>query len=329
MNTTSKIFRPLAALSLIAVGLSGVSTATAETVDLTPSTVSPALADTVDLTPSTTLEWNEGQTSNAQFDPSGRLWVWNTDYSPGLPYGKQVSVFVEDLDGDWFHSYRWKPRKFFPRDMTFASSGTMYATGNCKLATVSFKSNGRVKKMKTVKFKGGFCPLSASLNETGNIVLVDDSYIREYRLPLSSRSRALRTITFSEDYGSENQIHASRDGNVYISHGASSDGVDVYTADQQGMVAPARSFTIHPDYGSSQITDIADGVYSYITLRVNGDILIYDNAITGLNQIPLIEFNLGEDTPEPFLGVAYDGTSTYVAVNYGEIPALKFYAGPG
>jgi hypothetical protein len=201
----------------------------------------------------------------------------------------------------------------------------MYATGNCTVATVSFKRNGNVNKMKTVKFKGGFCPIVASVIEGNKILLADDDNIREYRLPLSSRSRALRTVTFSEDYGTQSQIHASRDGTVYLSHGSSSDGVDVYTSTQQGTVGPARSFTIHPDYGRWNITDIADGADDYIILRVNGDIFIYPNTTTGPNQIPLIEFSLGADTLESTLGLAFRGPSTYVAVDYDQVPALKFY----
>lgn len=311
MTTVPTLLRPLAALALIAVGLSGVSPASA--------------TETIDLTPSTSLQWNDGETTDVQFDPSGRLWVWNTTTRPSLPYGEQVNVFTEGLGGDWFPSFRWKPGKFFPKDMIFSSNGTMYATGGGKVAIVSFKRNGAVKKMKTVKFKGGFYPLSVSLNESGNIVLADDQNIREYRLPLSSRSRALRTVTFSEDYSFQNEFHVGRDGNVYISHASTSDGVDVYTPEQQGTVAPARSFTIHPDYGRWNITDMSDGYSGNLYLRVNGDILVYQTGAFGDNQNPVVEYNLGEDSFNDVSGMAWDGFSTFVTVDYAQGTPIRFY----
>jgi hypothetical protein len=309
MKSTSKLLRPLAALSLIAFGLSSVSPATAETFQPTPEA---------------TLQWNEGEATHVQFDQSGRLWVWNTTYSPDLPYGQQINVFVQESPANWQHSYRWKPRKFFPRDMIFSSNGTMYATGSCQVAIVSFKRNGKVKKMKTVKFQGGFCPLSASINESGNIVLVDDENIREYRLPLSSRSQALRTVTFTENYSFQNVFHAGQDGNVYVSQHSEDDGVDVYTPDQQGTVAPARSFTIHPDYGRWYITDMSDGYSGNLYLRVNGDILVYQTSQSGEDQTPVVEYDLGEDLFQDDSRLAF-GFSTFVTVDHGQSPALRFY----
>jgi hypothetical protein len=311
MNTTSKILRPLAALSLIAVGLSGVS---------------PAIAtETIDLTPDLTLQWNEGQVTDAEFDPLGRLWVWNRPFSPSLPYGQQVNVFVQQSENEWHHSYRWKPRKFMPKDMDFSSNGTMYAMGSCKVLTVSFKRNGAVKKTKTVKFKGGFCPQAGEINEAGNLVLVDDRYIREYRLPLSSRSRALRTVTFTADYSYQNEFHVGRDGNVYISQYSTSDGVDIYTSDQQGSVSPARSFTIHPDYGRWYITDMSDGYSGNLYLRVNGDILVYQTSAFGPNQNPVVEYDLGIDLLQDGSGLAWDGYGNFLTVDYGQNPSLRYY----
>lgn len=311
MNTTSKLLRPLAALSLVAVGLLGVSPASA--------------TETIDLTPTKTLQWNEGETTDVQFDPSGRLWVWNNAQSGSLPYGQQINVFVEDSEGDWQRSFRWKPRNFMPTDLAFASNGTMYAMGRCKVITVSFKRNGRVKKTKTVKFKGGFCPQAGAINEAGNIVFVDDSYIREYRLPLSSRSRALRTVTFTEDYSDQNEFHAGRDGNVYISQYSTSDGVDIYTSEQQGDAAPARSFTLHPDYGRWYITDMSDGYSGGLYLRINGDILVYQTSVFGDNLNPVVEYDLGEDLFEGESAMAWDGYSTIVTVDYAQNPSLRFY----
>lgn len=311
MNTVPKFLRPLAALSLIAVGFSGIS---------------PAMAETIDLTPSTTLEWNEGQTTAVQFDPSGRLWVWNTGYTPSLPYKMQVNVFVKDTDGDWSHSFRWKPRRFFPSKISFASNGTMYATDGCSVGIVTFKANGTVKKLRTVKFKRGFCPQVATPIDGDKVVLVSGEQAQEHQLPLKSKSRALRTITFAEEYPHNSKILVADDGTVYRSHDVMvSDGVDVYPSTLDGTEEPARSFTIHPDFGQWYITGMSLGFGDNIYLRVNGDILVYAPSTSGTDQNPTTEWNLGTDPTRDSYGLAFDGLATFVTVDYNQNPSLKFY----
>jgi hypothetical protein len=311
MNIAQPFLRPLAALSLIAVGLSGVAPATAETIELQPES---------------TLDWNEGQADQVAFDPSSeRLWVWNRAHNPSLPYGNQVNVLAKNSDGDLQYSFRWKYRSFSPSDISFASNGTMYATDDCKVAVVTFKANGRVKKTKLVKFKRGVCPLVSTPIDGNKIILADDEKIREYRLPLTSRSRAIRTITYSEEYDVRAEIVVASDGSVFVSHYSASDGVDFYSPSQSGTVDPNRSFTIHPDYGRWYITDMSLGYSGNIYLRVNGDILVYQTTASGINQVPVVEYDLGEDVFQGGRGLAWDGYSRFVTVDYGQNPSLRFY----
>jgi hypothetical protein len=311
MNTTFTILRPLAALSLIAVGLSGVA---------------PASAETIELRPESTLQWNEGQADNVAFDPSSeRLWVWNRTTDPSLPYGEQVNVFAKDSEGEWQHSYRWRYRLSSPSDISFASNGTMYVTDECKVAVVTFKANGRVKKSKLIKFKRGVCPDVATPIAGKKIILADGEKIREYRLPLTSRSRAIRTITYSDEYSYNSEILVDNDGTVFVTHNSQADGVDAYSPSQRGTVDPDRSFTIHPDYARWYITDMSLGYSGNIYLRVNGDILVYQTMASGDNQVPVVEYDLGEDIFGPGRGLAWDGYSRFVTVDYQQSPALRFY----
>lgn len=311
MTLASKILGPLATLSLSAIVFSGVS---------------PASAEPIDLTPTSTLDWNEGQTTAVQFDPSGRLWVWNTGYSPDLPYGFQVNVFVEDREGAWSRSYRWKPRGFFPSIINFASDGTMYATDGCKLGVVTFKPTGAVKKLKKVSFKRSFCPRSATPIDDNKVVLVSSKQAREYQLPIKSNARPLRTITFEEEYDYHSKILVADDGTVYRSHDSLiSDGVDVYTPSQEGTVGPDNSFTIHPDLGTWYITGMSLGFDGFIYLRVNGDILVYETSTTGSDQMPWAEWNLGEDPSRASYGLSFDGASTFATVDFTTRPSVKFY----
>lgn len=67
----------------------------------------PATADTMDIEPTSSFAWLDGHATDVEFDPAGRMWIWNSAYDPGFPHGEQANIFTQDADGNWGHSFRF------------------------------------------------------------------------------------------------------------------------------------------------------------------------------------------------------------------------------
>ena len=182
----------------------------------TPATAAFATIDIQD--PTTETTWNGGQVEKIEFDPSGRLWVWNDPYSP--PYGQQTNVLVRDEAGNWNQSFRFKPRKFGAViDIHFADDGTMYATSfNSKLAVVTFKPSGAVKKVTQFKFSDRESPDSVTPIDGNKLSFVRYNKLTEYALPFTARSKPIRTMKTTTPSSWGNQTLVAPDGTLYYSY---------------------------------------------------------------------------------------------------------------
>lgn len=307
----------------------------AATIALVTTSV-PAFAATEDISPTSSLAWLDGHATNIEFDPSGRMWVWNNAYDPGLNHNMQTNVLVKNNVGDWELSYRLRIKRFETRDISFASDGTMYAAGVrgrvCQLAVVTFNGDGSVKKSKTHSFPLKFCPLYATPTDGGKIVLVGwarrqgpvlDAAIKEYSLPFSARKRATREIKF--DMGNNSDVAIGQDGAVYVTQGENmTGGVDVFTASQRGTVEPDHSFTVHPDYGEWVVGGLAFTPSGQLALKSKASVSLYPTSSSGTNLVPDTFYRFtdfawnGDD-------VAFDADGVMVTADYGLSSPIRFF----
>jgi hypothetical protein len=304
------------------------------------STSVPATAATEVIAPTTSLAWLDGHATHLKFDPSDRLWVWNRSHNPSFPHGLQTNVLAKNLSGQWEHAYRLRIPKFTTRDLSFASNGTLYAVGfrknTCKLAVVTFKVDGTVKKTKTHSFPRTFCPSFVSPIDGGKIALGGsipdrgtdiDTAVREYTLPFSTRKRPVREIKFSKQNNSDMLFGA--DGTVYVSQGENSTGgVDVYSSSQRGTVSPDHSFTMHSDYGDWYIGGLAFTNTGQLAVRNAASVSIYSPSASGSNLVPDTFYQFS-DYEMTFSDVAFSTSGVMATVDsFFDYPVRLFFETP-
>lgn len=307
----------------------------AATVALVTTTV-PAFAATVPVTPTSSLAWLDGHADELQFDPSGRLWVWNTGYDPTFNHGEQAHVLVKNETGDWVLSYRLRIKRFTVRDISFSSNGTMYVTGYkgrvCQLVVASFRGDGSIKKTKVHSFPRTFCPQYSTPINGGKIVVVGYTYgdgpatdtaIREYSLPFSVKKRPSREAKFSVENNSFMAVAA--DGTVYVTQGENTTGgVDVYAPSQRGIVEPDHSFTVHPDYGSWVIGGLAITNTGQVALRSKDTVSLYSPSASGTNLVPDTFYQFS-DFMWNGVDVAFDSTGVMATTDFGRDFPIRFF----
>ncbi len=289
----------------------------------------PATAATVTPSVTSSIDWMGGDVYNVQFGADGRLWAWNWGYSPELGFGPQLNVFDKNDLGDWEHSYRLTRRNFDPTTVRFDDSNRMYVTnthyGTSELLIVSFKIDGTVKKVSKLKFKKNDRPLDAYPTGAGRIFLQFDNRIAEYKLPLTRKSKPVRTIVTPIE--SWSRMIAGDDRTVYVTQGSTAGGgVDVFTPLQSGTVTPARSFTISSEYSTGYPTDIsftADGKLAVCAEYQGVGIFPLDES--GDNQAPATWYPSSSIATNHLMGFDFDDSGVLVVADMGAARSIKWY----
>jgi|GEM_PF-5903095 len=288
----------------------------------------PAFAAIDDVSPTTEMTWNEGQVSQIEFDPSGRLWVWNNPYNSSLPYGPQTNVLLRDEAGNWNQSFRFKPRKFGNvNDIHFADDGTMYATSfDSKLAVVTFKPGGAVNKVTQFKFSNRQGPDSVTPIDGNKLSFVRYNKLTEYALPFTARSKPIRTLKITTQYGWGAQTLVGSDGTLYYSEGANNEAyVDVYVPSQEGPSLPDHSFTVNPAYAGYYIGGMTFTPEGALALRINQRVVALPTDASGANLVP----GSGYSFEGPHVGfwcdVAFDSSGVMALADYDATNSLRFF----
>jgi hypothetical protein len=295
----------------------------------TPATAAFATIDIQD--PTTEITWNGGQVEKIEFDPSGRLWVWNNPYDPSLPFGQQTNVLVRDEAGNWNQSFRFKPRKFGDvTDIHFADDGTMYATSfNSKLAVVTFKPSGAVKKVTQFKFSDRESPHSVTPINGNKLSFVRYNKLTEYALPFSARSKPIRTMKITTQYGWGAQTLVAPDGTLYASYTDDANlaaEVDVYVPSQSGSSLPDHFFTIDPEiagYYIGGMTFTPEG--NLLALRINQRVVFVPADASGSNLVPDSGFSFAGTHVGYWCDVAFDSSGVMALADYDATNSLRFF----
>ena len=289
----------------------------------------PAAADAIhEVSPTTETTFNEGQVEKIEFDPSGRLWVWNNAYSLSLPYGPQANVLTKDEAGNWTQSFRLTIRKFGTvGDIHFADDGTMYATSfNSKLAVVTFNTDGSVKKVTQFKFSDRKSPDSVTPIDGNKLSFVRYNQLTEYQLPFTARSKPIRTMKITTRYGWGAQTLVGADGTLYYSDGAENTAdVDVYIPSQSGSASPDHSFTVDPFFADYYIGGMTFSPEGDLALRVNQRVVFLPLDASGANLVPDSGYSFTGSHVGFYSDVAFDSTGVMALADYGATNSLRFF----
>jgi hypothetical protein len=283
-----------------------------------------------EVSPTTETTFNEGQVEKIEFDPSGRLWVWNDVYSPSLPYGPQANVFTKDEAGNWNQSFRFTIPKFGTvSDIHFADDGTMYATSfNSKLAVVTFNMDGSVKKVKQFKFSGRKSPDSVTPIDGNKLSFVRYNQLTEYRLPFTARSKPIRTLKTNTHNSWGNQTLVGSDGTLYLSFTDDETNeaaeVDVYVPSQSGSASPDHTFTVDPDYAGHYIGGMTFTPEGDLALRIKQRVVFLPTDADGTDLVPTTGFTFA-DGGYYYCDVAFDSTGVMALADYGVTNSLRFF----
>jgi hypothetical protein len=294
-----------------------------------PVTAAHAAID--DVAPTTETTWNEGQVEKIEFDPFGRLWVWNNPYSPSLPYGPQTNVLVRDESGNWDQSFRFKPRKFGNvLDIHFADDGTMYATSfNSKLAVVTFKPSGAVKKVTQFKFLDRESPDSVTPIDGNKLSFVRYNKLTEYAMPFTARSKPIRTMKTTTHSSWGNQTLVAPDGTLYYSYTdyATNEAaeVDVYLPGQEGSSSPDHSFTVDPGYAGYYIGGMTFTPDGELALRINQRVVLFPSDASGSNLVPASGYSFAGSHVGYWSDVAFDSTGIMALADFNATNSLRFF----
>jgi WD40 repeat protein len=288
--------------------------------------ISPASADPVDITPTSSFEWLDGHATDVEFDPSGRLWVWNISYDTNLPHGQQTNVFTKNANGNWDHAFRFRAKGVPVGDVSFSSDGTVFIPNGyrCKLSVITLKANGKVKKHKVVKFKGRFCPYMAQPIDGGQIAVAGSDKVNFYRLPITSRSKPVRTLVPTHTNNLTDML-VGPDGSVYVAYGnVVTQGVDVYLPSQSGMTLPNNSFSIASDYSPVDIYGMSMTPSESLALKMESTVAIFPTNTNGSDQVPSLFYRFG--TPS-YLGgdLEFDSTGRMAVAEWGYSPPVRVF----
>jgi hypothetical protein len=279
---------------------------------------SPATAETLDIEPTSWFERPYGHVTDVEFDPSGRMWLWNNWSNSDYDYGLQTHVYTKNELGVWGHAFRFRLKNHNPNQIAFDNRGRVYSADayRCVLNVVTLKASGKVKSQKKVKFKGNFCPSVVQPINGRKAILVTSDLIREYKLPITSRSRPIREIQYGREYAKD--IRVGSDGAVYIAYGSANNltkGVEVYLPTQSGVSSPGRSFTIHADYAPQDIERMSFSGGGELAIKMASTIALFPTTTSGANQTPQWSYRVGEPSGQSG-DVAFDPFGLMVVVDY-------------
>ena len=286
----------------------------------------PATAATMDIEPTSSFAWLDGHATDVEFDPAGRMWVWNSAYDPGLSHGQQTNIFTQDSDGTWDHSFRFRLKKHDSFEVAFAMDGTVFSTDvRCTLQIAKLKASGAVKSHKKIKFKRSFCPYLAKPIDGTKVVVVSSDQIREYKLPFTSRSKPKRTIRYGlNDF---RDVVVGPDGAVYLAVGdETNQSVHVFLPTQSGLAQSARNFEIHSDYSPRAIQGMSFTREGDLALKMGSSVAVFPTTTVGANQVPDSYYQFDE-APFNLMGdVGFDSSGLMVITEYGhELPVRVFF----
>lgn len=293
--------------------------------------VTPANADPIDIeADSSSFTWLDGQVSDVTFDPSGRMWVWNTMYNPGLPHGLQTNVFTQGLDGNWTHAFRFRLKNHDPHNVTFSSDGRLFSLDSyhCVLRTAKLKASGKPKSVTKRKFRMSFCPYHVQPIDGRKVILISSDQIREYKWPISARSKPIRTVRYG--LNDIDDLLVGSDGTVYFAIGDYvNQSVQVFLPTQSGDSSPERSFTIHGDYSPQDIRGMSFTPGGDLALKMGSSVAIFSASAQGVSQIPDTYYRFG-DAPSLDRGdVAFNiNSGLMVVTEYGHEMPVRVFFGP-
>lgn len=288
----------------------------------------PATAATMDIEPTSSFAWLDGHATDVEFDPAGRMWVWNSAYDPGFPHGEQTNIFTQDSEGNWGHAFRFRLKKHDSFEVAFATDGTVFSTdfARCTLQIAKLKASGAVKSHKKIKFKRSFCPYIAQPIDGRKVVLVSSTEIREYKLPFTSRSKPKRTVRHGLNEFTD--VLVDTDGAVYLAVSADADqGVHVFLPTQSGLAQSARNFEIHDDYSPRGINGMSFTREGDLALKMGANVAIFSTATVGVNQIPDTYYRFDESTFYLMGDVGFDSSGLMVITEYGHQPPVRVFFG--
>jgi hypothetical protein len=287
----------------------------------------PATADTMDIEPTSSFAWLDGEVTDVEFDPVGRMWVWNVFSSEGSPHGQQTNVFTKDADGNWDHSFRFRLKKHNPFKVAFAQDGRMFSVDgyNCVLHTAKLRANGKAKSVTKLKFRMSFCPSRLQPIDGRKVILISSDQIREYKWPMSKRSKPIRTIGYGLNDIDDELVGS--DGAVYFAVGdGTSQSVHVVLPSQSGLVQAGRTFSIHADYSPEDIRGMSFTREGDLALKMGSNVAIFPTTAEGDNQIPDTYYRLGDAVASEGGDVAFDSSGLMVITEFGrELPVRVFF----
>jgi hypothetical protein len=286
----------------------------------------PATADPMDIEPTSSFAWLDGHATDVEFDPAGRMWIWNSAYDPGFPHGEQANIFTQDADGNWGHSFRFQLKRHSSFEVAFATDGTVFSTdfARCTLQIAKLKASGAVKSNKKIKFKRSFCPYTAQPIDGRKVVLVSSEEIREYKLPLTSRSKPKRTVRHGLSEFSD--VLVGTDGTVYLAVGPNTNqSVHVFLPTQSGLAQSARNFEIRSDYSTKAIVGMTFTREGDLALKMGANVAIFPAATVGDDQIPDTYYRFGESTFYLRGDVGFDSSGLMVITEYDHEPPVRIF----
>jgi hypothetical protein len=288
----------------------------------------PATADTYDVGfSSASFTWLDGEVTDVAFDPAGRMWVWNVFSSEESPHGFQTNVFRKDSDGNWDHSFRFRLKKHNPFKVAFSRDGRVFSVDafNCVLHTAKLKANGKTKSVTKLKFRMSFCPSRVQPIDGRRVVLISSDQIREYKWPMSSRSKPVRAIEYGLNDITDERVGS--DGAVYFAVGdGTNQSVHVFLPTQSGDSSPGRAFTIHADYSPEDIRGMSFTPEGELALKMGSNVALFPTTTEGDNMVPETYYRFGTEPSNGGGGLAFDTNGLMAIVEHAhELPVRLFF----
>lgn len=290
--------------------------------------IAPVAAETIDLEPSSSsFAWLDGEVTDVAFDPSGRMWAWNSFSSGDSPHGFQTNVFRKDSEGNWDHAFQFRFKRYNPSNVAFSRDGRVFSLDsyNCILHTGKVKANGKVKSAKKLKFTMRFCPYLVQPINGRKVILISSDQIREYKWPMSSRSKPIRTIEYGLNDVTDQRVGS--DGAVYFAVGdGTNQSVHVFLPTQSGDSSHGRSFSIHADYSPENIRGMSFTPEGELALKMGSTVALFPTTATGEDQVPDTYYRFGSTLSNGGGGVAFDQAGLMAIVEYAhELPVRIFF----